>query len=98
MPGAAPMTRMAQYCLLALGIALFAHAPIRAQCQQDWLPGEGLPGLDAPGRPQCTWDPDGAGPLPECLIVTGNFRVAGDTAAIDIAAWDGQHWHSLGPG
>ncbi len=44
------------------------------------------------------WDPDGPGPLPEWLVVGGNFGSMDGTPARGVAAWDGQRWHPLGIG
>ncbi len=64
----------------------------------DWRPGQPVPGVDGTVAACITWDPDGPGPLPEWLVVAGQFRVAGDVVANNIAAWDGQRWHALGDG
>ncbi len=45
-----------------------------------------------------TWDSDGPGGEPSKLIAVGYFVLAGDTAAHDIAAWDGISWNALGSG
>ncbi|MEX2217682.1 MAG: hypothetical protein WD749_02890, partial [Phycisphaerales bacterium] len=44
------------------------------------------------------WDPDGAGPQPERLVVGGQFTAAGRTLASNIAMWDGSGWQALGSG
>lgn len=44
------------------------------------------------------WDVDGDGPEPPLLIVSGEFRSAGDTDAHTYAAWDGARWRPLGTG
>ncbi|MDX2199122.1 MAG: hypothetical protein SF069_09145 [Phycisphaerae bacterium] len=44
------------------------------------------------------WDPDGPGPLPNRLVVGGNFNRAGEFAANNIATWDGNRWQPLGDG
>ena len=79
---------------LGLGLALSA----RADCPAEWLPGEGIPGLDGPVYAMTTWDPDGPGGQPELLVVGGDFTVAGDVIANNIAAWDGTTWQPLGSG
>jgi hypothetical protein len=43
-------------------------------------------------------DPDGDGPLPRCIIVSGQFQTFRGVAAPLVAAWDGQQWRSLGEG
>jgi hypothetical protein len=42
------------------------------------------------------WDPDGAGPLPEELVVGGAFVSVDGVVANAIAAWDGRQWTALG--
>ncbi|HZN38294.1 MAG TPA: hypothetical protein VFD82_05795 [Planctomycetota bacterium] len=46
------------------------------------------------------WDPDGAGPLPEHLVVTGSFTSVPGIAANGIAAWNPQTatWSTFGSG
>lgn len=41
------------------------------------------------------WDPDGAGPLPEVLVVAGFFDRAGDILAHNLAMYDGSRWTAL---
>jgi hypothetical protein len=75
-------------------------------CQPGWKFGldQGVPGVGlggGGGLSVTTWDPDGAGPTPEWLVIGGGFSgpgVAGDIWANNIAAWDGQAWHDLGGG
>jgi hypothetical protein len=54
--------------------------------QCDWLPGEGISGVDGDVYAMTTWDPDGPGGQPELLVVGGEFTVAGDVIASNIAA------------
>ncbi len=75
-----------------------------AQCAQ-WAPGGGVPGVETqtaalPVTAMLRWDPDGAGPQPEVLVVAGRITVAGDTAAANIAAWNPATgtWSALGGG
>ncbi|MHC4602483.1 MAG: hypothetical protein ACYS6W_04025, partial [Planctomycetota bacterium] len=68
------------------------------QCDFDWKPGQGVPGVNGYVHAVTTWDPDGNGPQPELLIVGGEFTIAGDTLANKIAAWDGSSWQALGSG
>lgn len=44
------------------------------------------------------WDPDGAGPLPEWLVVGGAFSTIDNIPAVNVAGWDGQAWHAIGAG
>ena len=64
----------------------------------DWVPGQGAPGTDGGVYATTTWDPDGPGGQPEVLVVGGDFTVAGDVIANNIAAWDGTTWQPLGSG
>jgi len=44
------------------------------------------------------FDPDGAGPLPEELVVGGAFETVGGMPATYIARWNGTSWSTLGTG
>ncbi len=77
-----------------LGAVFFAAAPVSAQCIDQWLPGEGLPGLNGQVNATVVYD-DGSGPA---LYVGGSFNVAGETVANNIARWDGTTWLPLGRG
>ncbi|MBS0190157.1 MAG: immunoglobulin domain-containing protein [Phycisphaerales bacterium] len=80
--------------LLSVAGASAAHA----QCQPQWLPGDGIPGVDGHIYSSVMWDPDGAGPLAPRLVVAGGFSHAGTVAASNIAMWDGSSWAPLGSG
>lgn len=45
-----------------------------------------------------SWDPDGAGPSSEVLVVGGWFNSAGGKPCDHIATWDGIYWQPLGAG
>ena len=77
-----------------LGAVFFAAAPASAQCTDQWLPGEDLPGLDDDVLAAVVHD-DGSGPA---LYVGGDFTTAGGTPANHIARWDGTNWSPLGSG
>ncbi|MGE3173780.1 MAG: hypothetical protein AB7O97_14235 [Planctomycetota bacterium] len=72
---------------------------LAAQCATQWA----STGLQAEltGQGSCTalWDPDGAGPEPERLVVGGDELIGG-AAAIQqrVMLWDGSRWQALGPG
>ncbi len=72
---------------------LFIAAP--AQCTEQWLPGEGLPGLGGPAAHATVVYDDGTGPA---LYVVGQFTVAGEVIANYIARWDGTNWSPVGSG
>ncbi|HEY3246400.1 MAG TPA: hypothetical protein VGM03_23895, partial [Phycisphaerae bacterium] len=61
----------------------------RGQCEPQWLPGEGIPGVNGIVYATTTWDPDGDGPQLPLVVVGGSFSVAGDVLAANVAAWDG---------
>ncbi|MEQ8317948.1 MAG: GC-type dockerin domain-anchored protein [Phycisphaerales bacterium] len=82
--------------LAGLTVAGLAFAQTPAELFEG--PEHGWPGLAAVGsaESQVAWDPDGAGPEGEWLIVAGSFDEAGHVAAANLAAWDGQAWRALG--
>ncbi len=77
-----------------LGAVFFTAAPASAQCTDQWLPGDGLPGLNGTARAAVVYD-DGTGPA---LYVGGLFSFAGELVANNIAKWDGTNWSALGGG
>ena len=77
-----------------LGVVFFAAVPVSAQCTDQWLPGEGLPGLNGDVAAVAVYD-DGTGPA---LYVGGEFSVVGNVLANNIAKWDGTQWQPLGSG
>lgn len=50
---------------------------VSAQCPGDWLPTDGIPGTNGAATVLTSWDPDGAGPAPERVVLGGPFLVAG---------------------
>src|SRR4051812_46511477 len=84
-------------------LTLLALAPPGAsgQCQRAWIPGEQVAGLaQRPDLASCSamiaWAPDGPGPRPPMLVVSGNFSVAGGTLCNNVAAFDGERWSGFG--
>ncbi|MBL8877013.1 MAG: immunoglobulin domain-containing protein [Phycisphaerae bacterium] len=67
-------------------------------CDGQWLPGNGAPGVNGVVNAMTLWDPDGAGPLPEMMVIGGQFTVVEKTLAVNVAAWDGSAWIALGDG
>ncbi|MBL8876939.1 MAG: hypothetical protein JNM86_14170 [Phycisphaerae bacterium] len=45
-----------------------------------------------------SWDPDRTGPLGERLVIAGDFTIANTPNVNHVAAWDGTHWSTFGPG
>ncbi len=82
----------------AAGVVLGGPAAARGECEPRWLPGDSIPGVNGDVCAVTTWDPDGAGPAGELLVVGGEFTFAGEVAANRIAAWDGSQWQPLGTG
>jgi hypothetical protein len=89
---------MGWVCTLALVFGLGTPRVAWADCPPEWLPGEGVLGLDGEVYAMTTWDPDGPGGQPELLVVGGYFSIAGNVFANNIAAWDGTTWQPLGSG
>lgn len=83
--------------VVCLGLLLWAH-PARAQCDPQWLPGDSVRGVYGQVMASVSWDPDGAGPEPELLVIGGLFTMAGDIPVTNVAAWDGTQWRALGAG
>lgn len=76
-------------------------AAVHAQCTVQLEPGGDIPGISGSGvAAMSLWDPDGAGPQPELLVIGGNFTAVVDTMANRIAAWNPATgaWSALGAG
>ncbi len=86
-----------------LAAGLIASPSASAQCQPQWKVGDqqGLPGANAQVQALGVGDPDGAGPLGECLIATGQFTYIGDARTYGVAYWNpnavsGSGWVAMG--
>lgn len=93
-------TRQLRVVLAALVCALGWKGAAQAQCDPQWLPGDGLPGVNGTVYATTVWDPDGPGPLTALVVVGGSFTLAGDVSVTNIATCDlatGQ-WAALGSG
>ena len=55
----------------------------RAQCEPEWLPGKGVPGVNSKVYALTLWDPDGPGPAPTRLVAGGAFKIAGRSQLSD---------------
>lgn len=91
---------VARFVGLVVAALLIPGPAARAQCGPQWLPGDGVPGLNGRATASTLWDPDGPGPAPPRLVVGGYFTIAGNLPAKSIAAYDlvtGQ-WSALGSG
>ncbi len=69
-------------------LVLALTAQLAAQCTPSFTPLAGLRGFAGNVRASVRWDPDGAGPLGERLVIGGDFRMVGTTGANGIVAWD----------
>ena len=69
-----------------------------AQAQCSLQSSLGLPQPQLTGLTTCTaaWDPDGAGPAPQVLVVGGQDLAAADVFGASLLTWDGSAWHTLG--
>jgi len=83
---------------IAIGLAGICGSVQGQSCEGQWLVGYGIPGVNGSVNAMTLWDPDGAGPLPEMMIIAGSFSMVNKTPASNIAAWDGTQWSALGSG
>lgn len=79
--------------LLAFAACL---SPLAAQCPTVWASGGPQSELSGNATSTTFWDPDGAGPLPQQLVVAGRALVGGSDADADVMAFDGTTWRALG--
>lgn len=84
--------------LLALGLG-FANS-LSAQCSTNWQPGDAVPGVNGVVRATMLWDPDGAGPMYEVLVVAGCFSAVADIEVAGLALLDPFTgvWSTIGSG
>ena len=73
-----------------------------AQCEDDWKPTDGFPGIQtfANANALTIWDPDGNGPLAARLVAGGDFQYIADRVADNVAAFVPETglWEDLGGG
>jgi trimeric autotransporter adhesin len=72
----------------ALAGLISLSVPLAAQCALQVAPGDGAPGTSGPVYASQLWDPDGSGPLPQRLLVAGEFAVAGNANGNGVATYD----------
>lgn len=87
-PGKPRRQRLRAGAAAALFAAFFACVSATAQCGTQLLPGEEYPGITGCVETSIWWDSDGPGPLPERLVIGGNFSVIFDQVALGVALWD----------
>lgn len=82
------------------GAILLLSLTARSQCTNPWQAATPVPGTNGSVFASVTWDPDGAGPLPLCLVLGGQFTTAGSVAVSNIAMWNSASatWSGLGGG
>ena len=68
--------------------AALSGAAAAQSCALTWAPGEAYVGIDRWAYDSVMWDPDGAGPATEKLLIVGGFSVAGDQAVENAVLWD----------
>lgn len=86
--------------ILAVACLALLSTRAPAQCTNPWLSFGPPCGVGGPISAALAWDPDGPGPLPERLVVGGDFTTAGNVLANNIAVWDPATgaWSALGGG
>ncbi len=87
--------------LSGLLVAAIATPRTAAQCATGWTSSDAWPGVMGTSVLVTTmWDPDGGGPLPPRLVAGGQFHIAGNGAAANIAMFDPVtgSWSPLGSG
>jgi len=65
-------------------------------CLDPWLVGPPFPHAVGGLGSAVSWDPDGAGPLDETLVVSGFGSIPASPACSKVAIWDGTNWQPLG--
>lgn len=83
-------------CNIGVAFAITAP-PARAQCSDQWLAGDGLPGIDGilPKINAAAVYDDGRGPA---VYLGGHFEQAGELVTANIVRWDGNFWEAVGGG
>ncbi|MFK7741238.1 MAG: hypothetical protein AB8H80_13040 [Planctomycetota bacterium] len=82
------LPRIGARALACIAPFLATAATASAQCDPIESTGFGPPGTDDFVRASHRWDPDGPGPLPEQLLIAGEFHQAGPRGVSLIAAMD----------
>ena len=87
----------------ALVASTLAGSVAHAQCQPQWKVGnqQGLPGANAVVNDIGIGDPDGAGPIGDCVVAVGQFTFIGDARTDGMAYWNpnaqsGSGWVGMG--
>ena len=94
---------MSSKLVLSLGLSLVVLGPLAAQTALD-VTGPPQPHLSGYAYCSTVWDPDGAGPLPQRLVVGGDTLLGGAQffgnlpSTQRVMTWDGSIWEPLGGG
>jgi len=91
-------TSLARFLGCGMLVVFLSSNPALSQCDYVWRTGNEIPGLDGAGGVVTVWDPDGPGSQLPLLVVGGGFKIAGNTQANCLAAWDGSTWSPFGTG
>lgn len=86
---------------LSVFLLLTSSVAARQSCTPQWLYGPGRgPGEGPAGTVFAlgAWDPDGAGPLPEQVVLGGDFLIVGPIQPNGIVRWTGSTWIPFGSG
>lgn len=74
--------------------------PLAAQCTNPWPTVPGSMGVEGSVSDMLVFDPDGAGPIGQRVLVSGSFQIAGTVLAQNLALYDpmARTWSPFGPG
>jgi len=83
-----------------LAISVSTATPAFGQCTNPWVATPGSAGIEGSTSDLLVYDPDGSGPIGERVLVAGNFTIAGNTMASNLAIYDPAQrtWSAFGPG
>ncbi|HLP86072.1 MAG TPA: hypothetical protein VK157_17095 [Phycisphaerales bacterium] len=79
----------------AVALLLVAAGTASGQCERQWLTGDGVRGVFGSPNVATTWDPDGAGPQQEVLVLAGSILQGGTSPAWIVSTWDGAAFRPL---
>lgn len=99
MPHLSIRSHLTVQCLAAFA-ALVWSSDLVGQCTNPWPTVPGSAGVEGEVHETLVYDPDGAGPIGERVLVSGRFTVAGTTMAANLAIYDpgARTWSAFGSG
>lgn len=91
-----PISRLRSLLAATLCSATFAIG----QCTNPWVATPGSAGIEGSTSDLLVYDPDGAGPIGERVLVAGSFTIAGSAMVSNLAIYDPAQrtWSAFGPG